>query len=104
MGLISLSCFGQPLGNYEAHALHKSGGQEINLAGQFAQGEQQMIPRNMKIQSIRTDGFDPVLKEKVDILQQQKEEALEVEDYDQCKFLKSIIDKLMIVGNQLVSL
>ena len=34
----------------------------------------------------------------------EKQEALEVEDFDQCKYIKQIIDKLKIVGNQLVSL
>ena len=58
----------------------------------------------MRIQSISTNDFDSVIQDKINSLQMEKQEALEVEDFDQCKYIKQIIDKLKIVGNQLVSL
>lgn len=33
-----------------------------------------------------------------------KREALEVEEFDQCKQLKTVIDKLKIIGNQIVNM
>ena len=45
--------------------------------------------------------MDKAIQEKIDILEKIKKQALKTEDFDQCKLLKTIIDKLKIVGNQI---
>lgn len=62
------------------------------------------IPRNMKVQSIDTNRFDPMIREKIQRINAQKHAAVEDEDFDQAKYYKAIIDKLKVVGNQLLML
>ena len=61
-----------------------------------------LIPRNMRIQSINQQNFDPVLRDRIDQLNNLKNQAVESEDYDGAKHYKGIVDKLMIMGNQLI--
>ena len=63
-----------------------------------------LVPRNMRIASIDRTKLDPVIQEKVDRLNQAKLEAVEIEDFDQAKFFKHIVDKLLIIGNQIQQL
>ena len=60
-----------------------------------------IVPRNMKLKTIENRSMDKMIQEKIDILEKIKKQALKHEDYDQCKLLKTIIDKLKIVGNQI---
>ena len=59
----------------------------------------QIVPRNMKISTLNTKQFDPMILEKLEQLEQAKADALDQEDFDTCKHLKMIIDKIKIVGN-----
>ena len=63
-----------------------------------------MVPRNLKIKTVDTIAFDPIIAEKIDLLQGQKKAALEVEDFDYCKQIKQFVDKLKIVGNQVINM
>jgi len=63
-----------------------------------------LIPRNMSIKSINTQRFEPMLREKIEKLNLQKSQAVEAEDFDQAKYYKSVVDKLMVMGNQLLQL
>jgi CMP-2-keto-3-deoxyoctulosonic acid synthetase len=57
------------------------------------------VPRNLKLKNLQYDSLDPKILERIETLEQLKREALEEEDFDQCKQLKQVIDKLKIVGN-----
>ena len=63
-----------------------------------------LVPRNMRIQSISAQRFDPMLRDKIEKLNLQKSQAVEAEDFDQAKYFKGLVDKLMVMGNQLVQL
>ena len=63
-----------------------------------------LIPRNMRIQSISKQKFDPILRDRIDQLNSQKLQAVEEEDFDAAKHYKGLIDKFMIMGNQLLQL
>jgi hypothetical protein len=90
------------LGIYEAHALH---GQEGYIATKVIGDDpvvgtdNSIVPRNLKLKTVDTTKMDQFIIEKIEILEKIKRTALSQEDYDQCKLLKSIIDKLKIVGN-----
>ena len=43
--------------------------------------------------------MDHEITERIVYLNNRKKEALAIEDFDRCKVLKQIIDKLKIVGN-----
>ena len=55
----------------------------------------------MKINSVEARNLDGVIQEKVDRLNQLKIEAVENEDFDQAKFYKYLIDRLLVIGNQM---
>lgn len=58
-------------------------------------------PRNLRIQSVNEDVLDPELKQKLEILLQKKQQAVEQEDFDQAIELKEITDKLKLIGSDL---
>lgn len=80
-----------PLSNFDGNASSAAMGTEL-------------IPRNMRIQSISAQKFDPLLRDKIEKLNLQKSQAVEAEDFDQAKYYKGLVDKLMVMGNQLVQL
>jgi hypothetical protein len=45
-----------------------------------------------------------MLQEKIEKLTIEKSQAVEAEDFDQAKYYKGLVDKLMVMGNQLVQL
>lgn len=60
-----------------------------------------VIPRNFKLNTVEIRKMDKFILDKIEILEKIKKQALNEEDYDQCKILKSVIDKLKILGNQI---
>jgi len=58
-------------------------------------------PRNLRIQSVNEEELDPELKEKLAILLDKKQEAVNQEDYDAAIELKEITDKLKLIGSDL---
>lgn len=60
-----------------------------------------MLPRNFKLKTVETLKMDRFIIEKIEILEKIKKTALAEEDFDQCKVLKSVIDKLKILGHQI---
>ena len=105
--IVSLKCMGQPLGTYENYAMN---GQEGTLATQVIHDEpfkgdgNTIVPRNLKLKNLQHNVLDPHILERIEELEAMKREALGVEDFDQCKQLKQVIDKLKIIGNQVVNM
>lgn len=60
--------------------------------------------RNMKIDPIPTNKLDPMIQDKVLTLEWQKEDAIVNEDFDEAKRLKNIIDKVKIIGINILRL
>ena len=54
--------------------------------------------------SVETNRFDPEIQNKINRLNNDKLQAVAVEDFDMAKHFKSIIDKLKVLGNQMVVL
>ena len=59
----------------------------------------ELIPRNMKMQSVEMDSLDPILREKIYVYEDAKRQAVQIEDFDQAKHVKMIVDKLKVLGN-----
>ena len=83
---------------------HKMGMNQYDGDGNPAQIGADLIPRNMRIQSIDTSQFDPFIQDKISHLNNQKLDAVDAEDFDQAKYLKQLVDKLKVMGNQMVNL
>ena len=95
------------MGIYETHALSAKQGSQATqvlsddpLVGQ----NNQIVPRNLKLKTMENVVFDPIIQDRIEVLQEQKKEALKVEDFDYCKQVKQFIDKLKIIGNQLINM
>lgn len=58
----------------------------------------------MKIDPIPTNRLDPMIQDKVLTLEWQKEDAIVNEDFDEAKWLKNIIDKVKIIGINILRL
>ena len=103
VAIVGLKCNGQPLGIYESSMLQGQGPGVIKTEP-TADLPSQYIPRNLKMVSMEHKEFDSVILEKIEKLEKEKGEALAQEDFDQCKQIKQVIDRLKIVGNQLISM
>ena len=78
VGLIAINCLGEPL----------------NFTNQ-------QIPSQI---SHTSEGYDPITSQKLKILNEAKLKAVEDENFDEAKRIKSIIDKLKAVGKDLADL
>jgi hypothetical protein len=58
----------------------------------------------MKMTSVETNQFDPEIQQKIIRFNNDKLQAVDVEDFDGAKHFKTIIDKLKVLGNQMVVL
>ena len=58
----------------------------------------------MRMTSVDTAIFDPALQDRINRLTQEKLNAVAVEDFDMAKHYKQIVDKLKVLGNQMVQL
>lgn len=67
----------------------------------FVDDDPMLRPRNLRIQSVNEEELDPELKEKLAILQNKKQQAVEAEDFDTAIELKEITDKLKLIGSDL---
>ncbi len=105
MGLVSLKVFGSQISTYEASMMGTQQVNPQNMSGQsFNHGHaaplsNELVPRNMKMQNVDIDSFDPILKEKVLHYEYEKQRAVEEEDYEQAKYYKQIVDKMKVLGN-----
>lgn len=90
--MVRLSFSGTYLSAQEAQMMRAQGHKD----------EQQILyPRNLKLKSIHDDEFDPELREKLLIINQQKDDAVANEDFDMAIELKDICDKLKMIGSDL---
>lgn len=102
VAIVAFKIFGTPMGTYESYALHgREGPMATKVIGDTpVEGHNQtIVPRNLKIETVETNKMDRDIVEKIEMLQSYKMDALHIEDFDRCKLLKSLIDKLKIVGN-----
>jgi hypothetical protein len=53
----------------------------------------------MKMTSVETNQFDPEIQQKIIRFNNDKLQAVAVEDFDGAKHFKTIIDKLKVLGN-----
>jgi len=95
IGLVSLQVFGSLFSSYEAALL----GQTVAFDDNQNDLSQDMIPRNMKIEYGPIDNLDPVLREKILLIEDEKRRAVEVEDYEKAKQMKMLVDKLKVLAN-----
>lgn len=102
--IVQLKVSGFALGTYEKHALF---GHEREFATQVLGDEpvtgyeNTVVPRNLKLKTLEGKEMDKMIQDKIEILERIKTQSLKVEDFDHCKLLKGIIDKLKILGNQI---
>lgn len=60
-----------------------------------------MQPRNLKLQSLSEEEFDPELRDKLAIITEKKDHAVANEDFDLAIEFKDICDKLKMIGSDL---
>ena len=60
-----------------------------------------MQPRNLKLQSLSEEEFDPELRNKLAIITEKKEQAVASENFDLAIEFKDICDKLKMIGSDL---
>lgn len=104
VGLVSLTCTGSYIGDYEMSAVQqRAGGDNIGMGGHVA-NPAQLMPRNLKIAGVNEEELDLSVQEKIRVLSDAKVKAVDEEDFDKAKYLKDAIDKLKLAGSQLVQL
>ena len=105
VGVVSLTCTGSYIGDYEMSAVQQrvpEGGSGIS--GSMGANPGQLMPRNLKIAGVNEEELDQTLLEKIRVLSEAKQRAVDEEDFDRAKYLKDAIDKLKLAGSQLVQL
>ncbi len=75
--------------------------QEMSGNAPFFDNDPMLRPRNLRIQSVDEGQLDASLKEKLIVLQQLKQRAVDSEDFDTAIELKEITDKLKLIGSDL---
>ena len=104
VGLVSLTCTGSYIGDYEMSAVQ----QRVGVQGGDMQPQvgnpAQLMPRNLKIAGVNEEELDASVQEKIRVLSDAKIKAVDEEDFDKAKYLKDAIDKLKLAGSQLVQL
>jgi protein-arginine kinase activator protein McsA len=48
--------------------------------------------------------LDPMIRDKLNLLNKKKQQLVEVEDFDKAKDLKLIIDKIKVIGAQIAKM
>jgi centrosomal protein CEP104 len=82
IGLISIDFYGTPI------AIKNN---ELYL-------KESIKDRNLEVNE---DDMDEIAQEKLKILKNQQDEALKIEDYDEAKRIKKIIDKVKLIGKKI---
>lgn len=75
----------------------------LGFTGDFNQ-DANLVPRNLKMNSVVDDSLDPSIQDKLRALNTAKTKAVESEDFDKAKGLKELIDRLRVAGTQLIKL
>jgi len=72
----------------------------ISMSGQpFNAGEGEgLMPRNLRLTGVNDEDLDIVVQEKIKVLNEAKQRAVEEEDFDKAKHLKDAVDKLKMAG------
>ena len=60
-------------------------------------------PRNYRVE-VDTSKFDPMLQDKLQVLNSQKLTAIENQDFDEAKAIKMQTDRVKIIGTNIVKL
>jgi centrosomal protein CEP104 len=102
VGLVSLTCTGSYIGDYEMSAVQQRVGSD--MPSQVSNNPAQLMPRNLKIAGVNEEELDASVQEKIRVLSEAKIKAVDEEDFDKAKYLKDAIDKLKLAGSQLVQL
>ena len=76
--IVSLKCSGQQIGSYESHALGEDGHNATQVLGdEPVKGiNNQIVPRNLKLKTVSHDQLDPQILERIQELEDIKQEAL----------------------------
>lgn len=57
-----------------------------------------------KVNAINEEMLDPMIRDKLNLLNKKKQQLVEVEDFDKAKDLKLIIDKIKVIGAQIAKM
>ena len=98
VGLVSLTCTGSYIGEYEMSAVQQRvGGVQSDMPQ--VSNPAQLMPRNLKIAGVNEEELDASVQEKIRVLSEAKVKAVDEEDFDKAKYLKDAIDKLKLAGS-----
>lgn len=57
-----------------------------------------------KVDQINEEMLDPMIRDKLNLLNKKKQKLVEIEDFDSAKDIKQIIDKIKIIGAQIAKM
>lgn len=88
------------MGDYEVAMISTKAAphSKLGFAGDF-QNDPNLMPRNLKMTSVNEQDLDPTIQDKLKVLNNAKNKAVEQDDFDKAKTLKEVIDKLKVAGS-----